>query len=321
MMIRISAGTAELLGMKNSIAQVLPTMAYLMQGEHCTNNCSFCTQARDSSSKGQMLSRITWPSFNMAETLEALTAASAKNCLKRVCIQVVCGSNLDSLIKILPPIKAAVPGTPLSISAALGSMEAVVQVMDAGADVVNLSLDGASPGVYETVKKKSWEAAWQLLAEAAKAYPKGIRTHLIAGLGETEKDIVETVQKCAHIGVGVGLFAFTPVRGTPLEHRPQPPLPSYRRLQAAVFLITGKLARAEQFSFDSRGNLIDLGLEEGELRKILGSGKAFETSGCSGCNRPYYNESPRQTPYNYPRPLTGKEIEQAIEAVLSRGGL
>jgi biotin synthase len=48
------------------------------------------------------------------------------------------------------------------------------------------------------------------------------------------------------------------------------------------------------------------------LQEVLADGKAFETSGCPDCNRPYYNESPRGVMFNYHRPLVAGEIQQAI---------
>jgi biotin synthase len=317
-MIRISVGTAELLGINNSVSKVLPTTAYLMSGEHCTNNCSFCTQANDSSGAVSRLSRVTWPEYSLSEAINGLSAAYKKGSLKRVCIQVVqCNDDLNALVAVVSRIKASLPDIPLSVSAALDSLEAISMVIAAGADMVNLSLDGASPSVFENVKKRSWDSAWSLLTDAAGAFPGRIRTHLIVGLGEEERDIAETVQKCTDMNIGVGLFAFTPVKGTPLENRPQPPLASYRKLQAAVYLITDKYARAEQFTYDTQESIRSFGITLKELEHIFNSGKAFETSGCPGCNRPYYNESPRQIPYNYPQPLTKEETKQAIETLFS----
>jgi biotin synthase-related radical SAM superfamily protein len=39
----------------------------------------------------------------------------------------------------------------------------------------------------------------------------------------------------------------------------------------------------------------------------------FETSGCPGCNRPYYNESTRGPMYNHPVALDTKQIQGAID--------
>jgi len=47
-----------------------------------------------------------------------------------------------------------------------------------------------------------------------------------------------------------------------------------------------------------------------ELQKKRG-GEPFQTSGCTGCNRPYYNETPGEELYNYPKPLTTEETKAA----------
>jgi biotin synthase-related radical SAM superfamily protein len=36
------------------------------------------------------------------------------------------------------------------------------------------------------------------------------------------------------------------------------------------------------------------------LARVVESGEPFKTSGCPDCNRPFYNESPGETIYNYP---------------------
>ncbi|HHX94431.1 MAG TPA: radical SAM protein [Clostridia bacterium] len=316
-MIRLSTGTAALLKMANCISKVPPTTAYMMAGQKCENNCRFCSQARDSSSKASLLSRVTWPDFPLEETVDAVAAAYKKGNLRRVCIQVVsCRESRGNLSRPVKMIKDRVPEIPLSISAAFTSLEDIRHFLDLGADVVNLSLDGASRPVFENIKQKSWDRAWSFLYNASREFPGHISTHIIAGLGEREKDIAEVLQKCKDLGIGTGLFAFTPIKGTPLESTPQPPLVSYRRLQAARYLIVNGYARAEQFSFNTTGFLTGFGMGSRELAEILGNGKAFETSGCRGCNRPYYNESPRQIPYNYPRPLIREEIEKAVAAVI-----
>ena len=55
------------------------------------------------------------------------------------------------------------------------------------------------------------------------------------------------------------------------------------------------------------GHIIDFGIPRHMLRNRVKSGIAFQTSGCPGCNRPYYNESPSGPIYNYPRPLVQNE--------------
>jgi biotin synthase len=56
--------------------------------------------------------------------------------------------------------------------------------------------------------------------------------------------------------------------------------------------------------------LTDYGVKEQILSKIVETGKPFLTSGCPDCNRPYYNERPGGTIYNYPSKLTQRQVVQ-----------
>ena len=89
MMIRCSIGTAKVLGLKKVRVDALPTTAYLMVGEHCHFNCGFCAQARESSSRADLLSRISWPQFQAEAFLQGLVHPEAKTVLQRICFQVV----------------------------------------------------------------------------------------------------------------------------------------------------------------------------------------------------------------------------------------
>jgi biotin synthase len=109
------------------------------------------------------------------------------------------------------------------------------------------------------------------------------------------------------LGLTVGLFAFTPVPGSHLADLPPPTLSSYRRLQAARWLIVHGLSRVDKMDFNGTGQLLALG------GPLPATGEPFQTSGCPDCNRPYYNERPGGDVYNYPRPLAPAEALRAIE--------
>ena len=71
----------------------------------------------------------------------------------------------------------------------------------------------------------TWENQFRQLNEALAVFGKGnVSTHVIVGLGETEKEAVEVIQRCVDMGVLPALFAFTPVRGTALEAKLPPKL-------------------------------------------------------------------------------------------------
>ena len=141
-------------------------------------------------------------------------------------------------------------------------------------------------------------------------------THIICGLGESEKEALGLIDRLVKAGITIALFAFVPLKGTPLERGTPPPVESYRRVQAGYYLLKEKLAAYESFKFDVQGRLISFGVANPVLRKYLSTGTAFQTSGCPGCNRPFYNERPGGIIYNYHRPLNENEREANLEVVL-----
>jgi biotin synthase len=96
-----------------------------------------------------------------------------------------------------------------------------------------------------------------------------------------------------------------------------PPLDSYRRIQVARHLLVQGVCSVDNFCFSEEGRIAFFGLPTCELESLLADGEAFRTSGCPGCNRPYYNEPPRGPLYNYPRLLTDTELRDASTLALS----
>ena len=145
------------------------------------------------------------------------------------------------------------------------------------------------------------------------------QSYLIVGLGETEREMVNIIQKCVDIGVLPALFAFTPISGTALERVPQPSIQKYRRIQIARHLIVHEIARYEDMRFDEEGCISDFSVDEQTLLQIIQMGEPFLTSGCPNCNRPYYTEKPSGPIYNYPKGISKKELSE-IESQLSMCG-
>jgi biotin synthase-related radical SAM superfamily protein len=137
-----------------------------------------------------------------------------------------------------------------------------------------------------------------------------VSTHLIMGLGETEEELCQTIGWCVDTGVCPGLFGFTPIAGTAFEDKSPPVLDSYRRIQVAHYILTHRKARLEDMEFNKDGKLISFGIPKEMLLEVIETGEPFLTSGCPGCNRPYYNERPGGPLYNFPRQLQSEEIEE-----------
>ncbi len=318
--VRVSVGTAAVLGLEQTKLDAAPTTAYLMtyNTEKCVGNCGFCPQARDTSSKAELLSRVTWPLYPTETVTEAVADAFRDGKIMRVCIQALnypnLFSDLQSLIKEIKQ-KCAVP---VSVSCQPLNKENMVLLKAAGADRLGIALDAATEEIFNQVKGGCyrWQRQFQLLEEALSVFGAGkVSTHIIVGLGESEREAVEVVQRCVNLGVLPALFAFTPVRGTALEKHAPPKLDVYRRVQLARHLIVSGKTKASDITFDEAGKIHSFGVTNPTLQVTIASGVPFQTSGCPDCNRPYYNEKPSGPIYNYPQKLHKKEIEKIKNAL------
>jgi len=314
---RVSSGSAGVLGMLEIRQDAPPTTAYLMLGERCSRNCAFCTQARESRAQTAALSRVIWPGFPREEVIEAVGRAFREGKIVRACFQVTISRGyLEGAEKAISELAQHCP-VPICASVVPRSPDDVAALLAAGAERVTIALDAACERVYLETKSGSWTETIALLELCAKLYPGRIGTHLIVGLGETEREIIERIQHMSDLGVSVGLFSFTPVSGTALAGRHPPELGKYRRVQLARWLVVNGLVRAEQFEYDEQTEALSgYGLPVARLRVLLADGEAFRTAGCPGCNRPYYNERPGGAMYNYPRPLTAEEAANEIGSLV-----
>ncbi len=307
MNVNVSIGTAAVLGLAEAPMAVAPTTAYLMLGGRCLMNCAFCAQARESRASAIQLSRVTWPEFELEAVVLRLAQAAAQGHIRRACLQVtVTADAFAQTLAIVQRVKAATD-LPFDVAFLPHTLDQVRRLLEAGADHIGFGLDAASERVFGQVKGGSWTQSLALIEATARSFPGRAALHLIVGLGETEQETVERVQWAHDRGVTVGLFAFTPVRGTRLADRPPPSLAVYRRMQAARWLIVHNRARIDDMAFDAMGRLADLGAP------LPAGGEPFQTSGCPDCNRPFYNELPGGPLYNFARPPTAREALQAIQ--------
>ena len=318
--VRVSMGSAIVLGLMKGRLDAKPTTAYLLmcRNKKCSANCSFCPQAKESKGRADMLSRVTWPSFPTRQVVDSLESATKRGVMKRVCIQSLnYPEAFDDVLLLVREIRSKV-SVPISVSCKPLDRQKIKRWADVGVNRISVALDAATEQIFDMVKGRNvggpylWEKQRKALKEAVEVFGEGsVSTHLIVGLGETEKDVCQTIQWCIDSGVYPGLFAFTPISGTPLENSFPPSLSSYRRVQLAHYLLTRKQNRFEDMTFDSGGCIIGFGASKELVLEAIDSGEPFLTSGCPGCNRPYYNERPSGPLYNYPRQLLPEEIDEA----------
>jgi len=298
------------------VMDAAPTTAYLMLGERCINDCAFCTQARSSHSHADALSRVAWPQVDPALAAEVIAQDYAQGGIRRACFQVTGSPEDMQFAKVAVTRLAKACAVPMCVSIAVSSMAQIEALLAAGAERVTLALDAATPDLFARIKGRHWQPAWSLLTEAARQFPGHVGTHLIVGLGEREDEFLSTAASLLGRGIMIGVFALTPARGTHLEDAAPPPIESYRRIQAAFWLLKHRIVQAADLQFRADGSLCGMSMDRSTLIRALGDGDAFRTAGCPDCNRPYYNERPGSRLYNYPRPLTRAEAEYELSSLV-----
>ena len=305
--IRVSLGSAILLGLKKGKLKALPTTIYLLMYGKCISNCAFCSQAREASSEKDRLSRVIWPKFDLNSVISALK----KNNFYRICIQTLNYPKMEKDLFLLINLIRKNTNVPISVATHPLDENDLIKLMELGVNCIGISLDGSTEEVFENIKGKktkspySWNNHLNVINTALKIFGKGhVTTHLIVGLGETDREILRTIQELHNCGVFCSLFAFTPLKGTKLEEEKKPKIERYRALQLARYLIINNKILFDELIFDKYEKLLKI------TTKIEFLSEMFQTSGCPNCNRPFYNENVRGPIYNYPDKINNDDLKE-----------
>jgi len=194
---------------------------------------------------------------------------------------------------------------------------------DLGSDIFTVALDAATPEIFDRTRGKGvqsphkWSKYWQVLQDARDIFgPQKFGVHIIIGMGETEYEALQLVQKVVDMGGHNHMFCFFPEKGSLMDHLPATPRDQWRRVQLGRYLIDYCDARVDHMTFDEAGRVTDFGLPAAELDDIINAGLAFRTSGCPGkfqddisaCDRPY-GDSPPSDIASYPFQPERKDIK------------
>lgn len=279
----------------------------------CKAQCSYCglSRGRDVEPDDRTFIRVDWPSYSLDEVIQR-TKEHGKH-LQRVCVSMITHPKaLEDMCTVMTKFKDE---TELSISGLISptmirDIETIEKIKDAGADMVGIAIDAVTPEIFEEHRGSGvngphkWDHYWDVVKWSCDVFGEGnVGVHLIVGLGETEKEFVETIQRADDLGAKTHLFSFYPEDGSKLQDSGQPAYGKYRRIQLARFIINEGLGFMDKMKFNDKDQIIDFGCDVDE---IIENGEAFMTSGCPGkdgkvaCNRPYGNERPSRPIRNFP---------------------
>ncbi len=307
----------------------------LTYGDGCLGRCSYCglSSGRElTAADRRTFIRVRWPTCRLdeiiARTRTSLNGRSANGRLERVCVSMITHRrafvDLNTVVARLHqeldlPISALIAPTLLA-----DPEGQLAETRAAGADMAGIALDAATPALFDRHRRDRvggphrWDHYWRAVEGAVAVFGRyQVGVHLIVGLGETESEMIGTIQAAHDLGAHTHLFSFFPEAGTGVSDWPQPGYGQYRRVQLARYIINHERGRVEAMGFNEAGQVVDFGLD---TEDIVADGSAFMTSGCPGrgdrpgnpgraaCNRPFGNERPSKPIRNYPFPPGVEDI-------------
>ena len=305
--------------------------------EGCRANCAYCGLARHREAERDYADRnfirVDWPAVPMDVVVDKVAAderaGGPGSPFHRMCISMITHPRSDDdtvavLKKWTSRIDpAAIPVSILSNPTTMARAD-VQRLKDLGADIFTVALDAATPEIFDRTRGKGvqsphkWDKYWEVLLDARDIFgPEKFGVHIIAGMGETEHDLLQLVQRIVDLGGHNHMFCFFPEDGSLMDHLPATPRDQWRRVQLGRYLIDYRGARVDHMKFDDRGRVVDFGLPGAELDDIIDSGLPFRTSGCPGkvaedisaCDRPY-GDSPPSDIASFPFQPERKDIRK-----------
>jgi biotin synthase len=290
----------------------------------CAARCAYCGLSNKRSGRYHEKSfiRVDWPTYRTAEVIERIAGRQQR--VKRICISQI--TNKRSIVDTLTLCRQLrsnfdIPVS-LLISPTIVNRADLMDFKTAGADKIGVAIDLATPALFDQYRGSGvggphcWETYLNRLAQAIDIFgARNAGSHFVTGMGETEKQMVEAIQKIQDMGGWTHLFSFYPEPGSSMCDHPMPAMDSYRRIQLARYIMDENLSRAEDFAYDQNERIVSFGLTGKKLNQVIDSGQPFRTSGCEGydgqvaCNRPFANSRPGPEMRNYPFPPTNSDIE------------
>ena len=179
----------------------------------CSARCAFCGLSRQRQIEPQKRTfiRVGWPTLCLDDVIERLNADGGQ--LRRVCVGMITHRRaFDDMIKIVRrfatesdrPISALIAPTMIR------DLDRLVEIKATGADMIGVAVDAATPELFERYRgtgikgPHKWAHYWATLERSVEIMgPYKAGAHLIVGLGETEQEMIATIQRAHDLGLWV----------------------------------------------------------------------------------------------------------------------
>ena len=304
----------------------------------CRANCAYCglSRSRPGDFGRKSFIRVDWPTLATEEVLDRMV--SRQSDIRRVCLSMVTHPRAYADTATLAEIILGRVHRPLSvlIAPSLSDRDHLRELRSIGVDIIGIGLDAASEQVFERTRGKgvrsplsplSWKRYWHIVEASRELFgPFKVNVHLMVGIGESDRELVEMLRRLRDMQVAAYLFPFYPEEGSRMARRRRPSLVRVRRLQLAKHLIEEERMGIERIGFDGRGRITRLELPVAILDGAISSGIPFLSGGCPDrdgdlvCTRPFGSYRPGEPFRDFPF-LPDEEDLVKVRRELSLPGL
>ncbi len=305
----------------------------------CRSDCGYCGLARSRSGayEDKSFIRVEWPLVETDELVDRL--ARYEDRLTRLCISMVThGHAYRDTLEISRRIGRKVK-TPLSLLVAPPTLneERLLELKDAGAEMIGIGLDAVTEDLFRAIRtdvpkgRLDWGNYWRIVEQSRQIYGAWkVNCHLLVGLGESDRDLMEIFERLLDRQVFSYLFCFNPEPDSRMAAHPKTPVRRWRRVQLAKFLLEECGLEPTAFDYDGDGYLERIIAPPELVERVVRDGHAFMTNGCPsaggepGCTRPMGSWRPDEPPRDYPWRPDGDDRsairdELALDQILRPG--
>lgn len=298
----------------------------LSYDDGCRSDCSYCglARTRPGTYEDKSFIRVDWPLVPTDELVARM--ARHESTLTRLCISMVTHPRAyHDTCDITRRIRSRVR-TPLSILVAPPTLNRrrVEEFRDLGVDMIGFGIDAATEDLFRRHRTDvpaggaglRWEQYWDVVGHARDVFgPWKVNCHLLVGLGETDRDLLDMFVRLRDREIWSYLFCFNPEPDSRLADHEKSSLRRWRRIQVVKHLVESDGWGEDQFQFDDDGALVGLSGDAETVSRAVASGVPFMTDGCPGeegepgCTRPYGSYRPSEPFRDFPFAPTATDLD------------
>ena len=187
------------------IVRHCPQQAFFTIDPRCMFRCAYCNSP--------LLDKAAASHTSASRIMEMLDESVATLDVRAVSLTSgVVGSvdeTVDRFVEVVGMVRAKYPDMPIGVEPYVSTREHIERLRSAGADEIKLNLEAPRRDIFERVcPDLDFDGIWSLLGTAVEVFGRGkVISNIIYGMGETDADIEEAMERLCSMGVLPGLRA------------------------------------------------------------------------------------------------------------------